>query len=263
MSTLPGVPPLETADRARPFSLSRPFWGVWESTAGIVTATLLILLLITWLRSGSFPLFAFEGNLALLLSYLVVWVPLTAACAVATYGRGTQSARRDLGFSISLTDVLFGLSIGLLVRGLVSLLEIAVYGRIASGALVLGDVVYNGWWIFGVLVAPILIAPFVEELFFRGLVLRSVLEFFARREASGAVARRLAPTIAIIVSAVLFALLHLTEASTASEALVLGLSTLILGIGTGILAAVTGRVGGAMVAHAMFNATIIVAAFTS
>jgi membrane protease YdiL (CAAX protease family) len=229
-------------------------WGVPEFTTGLAATLILMWLLVTWLRSASFPLFALGGNLALLFSYLVVWIPLLAACAFATYARGTRSLKRDLGLAITLTDIIFGLSVGLLARGLVSILEIVTTGRMGLGSVTLGEVVYNGWWVFGALLAPIVLAPFVEELFFRGLVLRSV---------TGLVPGRFAPAIAIFVSAMLFAALHLTQGPSPSQAIVLGFSTLILGIAAGILAFLTGRIGASIVAHAVFNATIIVAALTS
>jgi membrane protease YdiL (CAAX protease family) len=230
------------------------FWGVPEWATGLAVTLILMWLLVTWMRSASFPILALGGNLALLLSYLVVWVPLLAACAFATYARGTRSLKRDLGLAITLTDVLFGLSLGLLARGLVSILEIVTTGRMGLGSVTLGEVVYNGWWVFGALIAPIIIAPFVEELFFRGLVLRSV---------QGLVLGRFAPAIAIFVSAMLFAALHLTQGPSPSQAIVLGFSTLILGIAAGILAIMTGRIGASIMAHATFNATIIVAVLTS
>lgn len=244
MSKTPGQQPHESVTGVR------RYWGLRESFAGLAGAIVLMAFLITWLRSGYFPLFAIDGNLALLLSYLVVWVPLLAACLYATYRRGTRSLKRDLGLSLTLTDVLFGLSIGLLVRGLVSAIEIATTGRLSLGGVTFGDVAYNGWWVFATLLAPIVLAPVVEELFFRGLVLRSV---------QGLVPGRFAPAMAIFVSAILFAALHLSQGPSLSQAMVFGFSTLILGIAAGILAVLTGRIGASIVAHATFNATIILA----
>jgi membrane protease YdiL (CAAX protease family) len=253
----------QTARRTR-------FWGVPEFTTGLAVTLILMWLLVTWMRSASFPVFALGGNLALLLSYLVVWIPLLAACAFATYRRGTLSPRRDLGLAVTGTDVLFGLSVGLLVRGIVSALEIATTGRLSLGSVTFGNVVYNGWWVFAALLAPIVLAPFVEELFFRGLVLRSVQGWLTGITVGRPAPRstpqsthRLASGTAILISASLFALLHMTQASSPSSTLMLGASTLILGIAAGILAVMTGRIGASIVAHATFNATIIVSVLTA
>jgi membrane protease YdiL (CAAX protease family) len=219
-------------------------------------------LLVQWFTSGNFPSFALGGNLALLLSYLVVWVPLLAACAVACFVWGSGSLRHDLGLKFTWMDVLFGLGVGLFARGIAGIVEISVYGRMTLGEVTLGEVTYNAWWVFGAFVAPIIVAPFVEELFFRGLVVRATSRAVSAASATASWVRRGAPAIAIAVSALLFAALHLTETTNASAALVIGLSTLILGIGTGLIAVLTGRVGGAMVAHAVFNGSLLLAAST-
>ena len=241
---------------------SNASWGLAEAFVGIALATAGMAALVLWLESGNFPLFALGGNFALLLSYLVVWVPLLGACVIACYLYGSRSLRQDFGLRFTWMDILFGIGVGLLARGIASVIEISVFGRMTLGGVTLGEIVYNGWWVFGALLAPILMAPFVEELFFRGLVLRATqhaVAFVASRKSWG---ERIAPAAAVAVSAVLFAALHLTETTTSSAAIVVGFSTLILGVGTGLIALYTGRIGGAMVAHAVFNGSLILAALT-
>jgi hypothetical protein len=81
-------------------------------------------------------------------------------------------------------------------------------------------------------------APLVEELFFRGLLLRSLLE-------------RTRPALAIPVSAVLFGLAHF-------EALQFG-GLAVFGLVLGVLAWRTGRLGPSIGAHAAFNAAAVAA----
>lgn len=244
-------------------------WGLVEAFVGIILAITFMLLLVRWFDLPSFPRFVFDGNLGMLLSYLVVWVPLLGACAYACYVRGTRSPARDFGLRITWLDVLFGLGVGLVVRALAGVIEIIVYGRMTLGGVTFGEIVYDGWWVFGALVAPILIAPFVEELFFRGLVLRATYRagvgsgVGAGAAAAEPVGRGTASVVAVIVSASLFSLLHLVEVTNAQTAIVLGLSTLILGIATGMIAVYTKRIGGAMVAHATFNGSLILAGLAS
>jgi membrane protease YdiL (CAAX protease family) len=161
--------------------------------------------------------------------------------------------------------VLLGLGIGLVVRALAGMIEVIVYGRMSLGGVTLGEIVYDGWWVFGALVAPILVAPFVEELFFRGLVLRATYRAGVGADANAAetAGRGAASVVAVIVSASLFSLLHLVEVTNVQSAIVLGLSTLILGIATGMIAVYTKRIGGAMVAHATFNGSLILAGLAS
>ena len=240
-------------------------WGLIEAFVGVILAITFMLLLVRWFSLPSFPRFILDGNLGLLLSYLVVWVPLLGACAFACYVRGTRPPARDLGLRITWLDVLFGLGIGLVVRALAGMIEVIVYGRMSLGGVTLGEIVYDGWWVFGALVAPILIAPFVEELFFRGLVLRATYRagVGADATAAGPAGRGAASVVAVIVSASLFSLLHLVEVTNVQSAIVLGLSTLILGIATGMIAVYTKRIGGAMVAHATFNGSLILAGLAS
>ncbi len=88
-------------------------------------------------------------------------------------------------------------------------------------------------------------SPFVEELFFRGLLLRALL---GRLGGMGSVAR---PTLAILVTAVIFALVHFEKLQF------LGLAG--FGAVLCVLAWKTGRLGPGIVAHASFNAVTVLA----
>jgi membrane protease YdiL (CAAX protease family) len=155
-------------------------------------------------------------------------------------------------------DALFGIGVGLLARAVASLFEIAFYGRMSGLGVTFGEVVYDGWWVFGALLAPIILAPIVEELFFRGLVQRTTLRLSFRVLPAGA-----AIGVSVLVSAVLFTILHLVEVTTLAAALVLGSSTLVFGLASGLLAALTGRVGGSVIAHMTFNGSLVLTVLLS
>lgn len=226
-------------------------WGVFESLAGLGLAVVLMWLLVRWLTSGVY----YDGYLAFILSYAVVWVPLLGACLFACFVTGTRSLRADYGLRITALDVLFGLGAGLLLRAFASVVEIAFYGRMSGLGVQFGDIVYDGWWVFGTLLAPILLAPFIEELFFRGLVQRT-----ARRVSERVLPAGLAVFVSIVVSAALFAVLHLTESTNTTAAAVLGISTFALGLTSALIAALTGRIGGSIIAHMTFNGSLVLAA---
>jgi membrane protease YdiL (CAAX protease family) len=99
----------------------------------------------------------------------------------------------------------------------------------------------------GLVVLAVLVclgSPIVEELFFRGLLLRSLLGSF--RE----LGPRLGPALSVVVTALIFALVHF-------EALeFLGLAG--FGVVLGLLAWRTGRLGPSIVAHMAFNTVTIV-----
>jgi len=88
-------------------------------------------------------------------------------------------------------------------------------------------------------------SPIVEELFFRGLLLRALLGSL------GQLGPRLAPAASIAITALVFALAHF-------EALqFLGLAS--FGVVLGVLAWRTGRLGPSVIAHMTFNTVTIIA----
>ena len=91
-------------------------------------------------------------------------------------------------------------------------------------------------------------APFFEELFFRGVLLRSLARLF------GTIGGWVGPALAIIVTGVLFGLAH-------DEGLqLLGLA--VFGIILSFVSYRTGRLGMNMVAHASFNLVAVLAVVT-
>ena len=92
-------------------------------------------------------------------------------------------------------------------------------------------------------VATVVGAPFFEEVFFRGVLLRALARLFGRW--GGWVG----PTLAIVISGTLFGLAH------AESLQLLGLA--IFGVVLGIVSYRTGRLGMNMVAHASFNAVAL------
>jgi len=94
----------------------------------------------------------------------------------------------------------------------------------------------SSWLLFALLVG--VIAPVVEELFYRGLLLRSLEK------------RGLAPWIAVVASATLFAAMHLQPLQFPG--------LLLFGLLSGALAVRTGRLGPSVFAHIGFNMTTVV-----
>lgn len=187
-----------------------------------------------------------------------MWVPLLGAVFVSCFhrGAGIRSLVHDLGLRIRPIDLLWGLDIGLLARVVASLLQIVFYGRMATGAPVLGPLEHDGCWLFGALLAPALLAPSVEELFFRGLLLRAVLGSVLANGGS----RRFSVGSAVAVSALVFALAHVLPVGSVGAAVVVGVSTLVFGLAAASVAVLTGRLGAAIIAHVTFNALVVLPA---
>ena len=86
--------------------------------------------------------------------------------------------------------------------------------------------------------ATVVGAPFFEELFFRGVILRALARIFGRLGGVG-------PVLAVVLSGLLFGVAH------AESLQLLGLA--VFGIILGVVSYRTGRLGMNIVAHASFN----------
>ncbi len=183
--------------------------------------------------------------------------PGTAADRVQTgrlgLNKGTGSVVSDYGFALKpWPDIPLGIVVGVASQYLlVPVVEAPLapfvhhlYSRLGHPAQSLtGDAFGSGLVLLAVLVC--VGSPVVEELFFRGLLLRALLGNF------GEIGPRLGPAISIVVTALVFALVHF-------EALqFLGLAG--FGVVLGYLAWRTGRLGPSIVAHMTFNTVTIVA----
>jgi membrane protease YdiL (CAAX protease family) len=181
---------------------------------------------------------------------LGLWGGFFGSAWLATGVRGTKSFSRDLGLRFRWLD-LVGIPIGVAGQFLVALIYIPISQHVhdfnqrfdaPSQKLTGGS---HGASYALIAVFTVLGAPFFEELFFRGVLLRSLARLF------GTIGRWVGPTLAVVVTGVLFGLAH------AEGLQLLGLA--VFGI---ILSAVsyrTGRLGMNMVAHASFNLVAVVA----
>jgi membrane protease YdiL (CAAX protease family) len=197
-----------------------PRWGRTEAAAGAVIAVLLIAL------APGLPTWA---------GYILLWMPLLAAVFVANRRR---SVGDDSGIRLRITwmDVLVGAFVGLLLRMAVMIIELFGVGHLTSSASFF-EVDHNLLWVATAIVAPVLIAPVVEELFFRGLVLPAIGMNW----------------IGIVASAVIFSAVHLVTAFHPLTAL----STFVVGLAFGLLAVRTRRLGASITAHIVYNASLI------
>lgn len=198
-------------------------------------------------RTGGIP----SPILQVLAADLAVWVPLAVGIALVvrkTVGAGTLPRLRT---RIDLGDTVFALGIVILVRVFDAFLSIAF-----TGTTGLSPTPTLGTPDLGLLVASaigvVVVSPVLEEVFFRGLLQRRIAVELTPRTRF----------VAVIVAALLFAVLHvLLGAGGGSELLGFRvfLTTFALGALTGTLVAMTDRIGGAILAHAVFNAVAVAA----
>jgi membrane protease YdiL (CAAX protease family) len=184
----------------------------------------------------------------------------------ASYRKGQRSLKKDFFLAFRPIDLLIGLGAGIGARILSVLFVLAAVSLTdnvpENGNLVLSDeplwIVLNGF------VLAVFVGPFVEELLVRGLVLQAVrnivLRWRNRPQPAEPAQQKRALWISVLVSAVVFSLLHSGQSDDVTVVLALGLSTFTLGVINAWLVYATGRLGSAIVSHVVFNGSSVVLA---
>jgi uncharacterized protein len=175
---------------------------------------------------------------------LGLWMGLVGGVVLYYRLWGSGHPGDDLGLAIRPLDVVVGAVVGAGTQlVLIPLLYLpferadkTLSHRLSAPAKSDTSAVHGGWQTAVLILFLAVGAPIVEELFFRGLLLRSLT-------------RWLGPVPAIVISAVVFGLAHY-------ELLQLP-ALIIFGLFLGILAYKTGRLGPGMVAHSVFNAVTV------
>jgi membrane protease YdiL (CAAX protease family) len=179
-----------------------------------------------------------------------LWIGFIGAVVMASRTRGTRDVVADMGLSFRRWDPVYGVVAGLVGQfGLVTLLylpwehfnpklshELAQPAQHLTGGFPGVDLAVIG-------VLTVVVVPVVEELFFRGLVLKGFLRLF------GGAGRILGPVLAVTTTGIVFGLAH-------GELLeLLGLAA--FGIVLSVMAYKFKRLGPSIFAHATFNLAAI------
>ncbi|HWF15960.1 MAG TPA: CPBP family glutamic-type intramembrane protease [Acidimicrobiales bacterium] len=183
-----------------------------------------------------------------------LWIGFIGAPWLASRTQGTRNFVRDLGLRFRPID-LVGIGIGIGGQFLIAVMyapfQHDIHNFNAPSQRLTGASHGGGFVVIAI--ATVLFAPAVEELFFRGLLLKSLVRLFTPLQVAGA-ARAAGVVLAVIADGLLFGAAHGEWVQLA------GLAA--FGI---VLAAVsyrTGRLGMNMVAHASFNLVAIIAIAT-
>ncbi|KAA9107785.1 CPBP family intramembrane glutamic endopeptidase [Microbacterium rhizomatis] len=220
---------------------ARPWPALLVAAVGFIAAALLIAgypsIRLAWITTPSWV----QSLLDLVILSLPLVVAVFAAAAVGSR-LGIASALGIRAWRWS--DVVAGAGIALVVRAAVELIAPTV-GSI-TGPLSGGDAGAQAANAIIIVVGAALISPVVEETFFRGVVVRAL------GDGLRSVGPAIAGTVAVAVSTGAFVALHAVSwgASIPVAALV---GTAGVGLGTSILVVLTGRLGGAIIAHIVFN----------
>lgn len=186
--------------------------------------------------------------LRLVMSQAVLWGGLVGACVVVSRRYGTGDVRTDLGATLQPSDVVRGLVVSWIARvvaGILVLPFVLTHQRLGSNTRLFSRF-DTGLGVFVVATIAVVGAPIVEELFFRGLLQRSL-------ESSLGVGG------AIAAQGALFGLAHVNPLlGVANVSLVLALAG--VGVTFGVVANRYHRLGPTMAGHAWFNLAAVLAA---
>ncbi len=173
-----------------------------------------------------------------------LWGGFLGAAVLASRLHGTKKVRVDLGVRFRWID-LIGIPIGFGSQYLIALLYLPVESHIhdfhqrfgAPAQRLTGSAHGFNWFVIGV--ATVVGAPFFEELFFRGVVLRALARLFGRW------GRWVGPGLAVGITGIVFAAIHAEALQFAGLA--------VFGVVLGLVSYRTGRLGMNIVAHGAFN----------
>jgi membrane protease YdiL (CAAX protease family) len=184
--------------------------------------------------------------LAVTVSDLIgLWIALVGGVLVYSRLWGTHDIRADFGLALkSRFDIAVGAAVGIgtqliLIPVMYLPFEHADHTlshRLEAPAKADTAAIHGAWQIAVLILFLVIGAPIVEELFFRGLLLRSL-------------SRWLGPVAGIAISALAFGAAH-------GELLQLP-ALVAFGLILGVLAHRTGRLGPGIVAHMAFNAVTV------
>ena len=187
-------------------------------------------------------------------SQIGLWTGMVGAAVVASHRKGAGTLAEDFGLKGKWSDIGLGLVVALGVQLLV-LPAIAYLLRPLLGEPEVSGPVQElldksqGLAFAGLILSVAVGAPIVEELFFRGLLLRSLQ-------------RRVPDWAAVVVSAVAFGIAH-GSALPVDAVLLVMISLTVFGAILAVLAIRTGRLGPSIVTHAVFNLfTLLYLTFT-
>ena len=220
-------------------------WGMGDALLGILL-TILVPTLVAAVVLGATGRRDLDGISlgAVALLQVPLWAGLLGAPLWSTYGKGRRSLAEDFGLRMRWRDIPFGLLVGFATQLALVVLIAVLYPLLGIDPEQVGtsaeELTSGATDVVGVvlLVAIVAVAaPLFEELFYRGLWLRSV----ERRWGGG---------WAVITSSLVFGLIHFQ---------LYDLPALIgFGLVVGILTVRTGRLGPAIWAHVAFNLTAVV-----
>ncbi|MEA2705206.1 MAG: protease family protein [Actinomycetota bacterium] len=243
--------PADQTPPERPVGIPvQPRWGLGDAVAGFVLAIVLATVV------GNLWLAAFGGSEdglgARTAGQVGLWAGLVGMAVLASRRKGYGTLATDFGFTARWSDLGVGVATAVgasfVVVPVVALALRPIFGH-PDVSKPVHDLVEqaSGPKALVLVLVAVVFAPLVEELFFRGLLLRSLQ-------------RRVGTGWAVALSSVFFGLAHPQPLKAGATVIVMaGLTS--LAVILALLAVRTGRLGASIVAHAGFNAISLLFAY--
>jgi membrane protease YdiL (CAAX protease family) len=148
-----------------------------------------------------------------------------------------RESPKELGIGVALGAAMV-FALGILLSAVLEPIFRAVTNRDVTPAEQIGSGIH-GWGAVAFVVAVVLVAPVVEEFFYRGLFYRSLRD-------------RYGVWVGAIGSGVVFAISH-TGAGSLAQKLMLQIAIGLFGVGLALIYERRGKLGANVAAHAVFN----------
>ncbi|HZD66648.1 MAG TPA: type II CAAX endopeptidase family protein [Acidimicrobiales bacterium] len=233
-------------------------WAILLAIAGFLVGSVISAILVAIVAAGA-GIRITRGQpadvpIVVIANLVGLWVGLLGATVLASHRWGTGHTGRDFGLRLRLwPDLPLGLVVGL---GSQFVLIPLIYlpfrpffpnltKILARPAQTITGQAHGGWLVALALFIAVG-APIVEELFFRGLLLRAL-----DRRLAG-LGRRLGPAAAVVLTGVAFGLAH-------GEGWILAVGLGVFGAVLAAMAEIFDRLGPSIVAHGAFNASTVAA----
>lgn len=205
--------------------------------ASLVGGRLLIELLVTF----RWPVLAYAAILA-----VVGYGPSVVWCWYVSRRWGTGRLGADIGLRFRWSDLGWGPLIwisAVICQVVVAAVVLATGIPTSSNVEGIGEIDADRSYVVALLITAVVAAPIVEEMVFRGVVMRGLLA-------------RLGVVITIALQAVLFGLAHVDPVRGVGN---VGLVLILSGVGAalGVAAFLLRRIGPVIIAHAIFNGVVL------
>ena len=232
----PPAPPAQ-----RPDTPTLPLVAVWSSLLVLTASLVGSKFLLDAIVGFDWPIAVYVALLA-----AVGYGPSLWWCRYVSRRWGTGDLGHDIGLTPRFADLGWGPVVWLGAIGAqlaAASVVVALDIPIASNTEGIDELSVDRTYVWALVISAVIAAPLVEEMVFRGVILRGLQ-------------RRLPIVAAVIVQGVLFGAAHADPVrGVGNVGLVIMLS--FVGIAFGVAAALLRRLGPSMVAHAIFNGVVL------